>query len=294
MPSLDKAAQRENIKLLLLGDSGSGKTGALACLAEAGYNLRILDFDVGAVDVLTAYVDPKYWPQIEVVTLTDKLRARGTTVIPVGQPKAFAHALGLLDNWRYWLTEDGSLSRKEIKGQAPEADFGPLSSWTSKDILVIDSFSHMGTAAFRYVLFANNRSGQQPFQSDWGEAQRMLEGVLQELSDSTLKCSIIVNTHVTIVEPTTTTKDGDQVPLAGGIIKGLPAALGKALSPRIGTYFNTTLLCKTRGVGNSAKRRIHCLPEGLVEVKLPAKEVPRDLPVSDGLKTVFDLLLPAE
>jgi hypothetical protein len=35
------------VKAMLAADSGSGKTGALACLVDAGFNLRILDFDNG-------------------------------------------------------------------------------------------------------------------------------------------------------------------------------------------------------------------------------------------------------
>ena len=42
-------------KMLLIGASGSGKTGALASLAAAGYKLRILDYDNG-LDFLMRYM----------------------------------------------------------------------------------------------------------------------------------------------------------------------------------------------------------------------------------------------
>ena len=47
MPNLSKHQSSEFTKLLLMGDSKSGKTGALASLVLAGYKLRILDFDNG-------------------------------------------------------------------------------------------------------------------------------------------------------------------------------------------------------------------------------------------------------
>ena len=51
MPALSDHQSSQTTKMLFIGDSGSGKTGALASLAAAGYNLRILDVDNG-VDIL--------------------------------------------------------------------------------------------------------------------------------------------------------------------------------------------------------------------------------------------------
>ena len=43
-------------KMLLIGDSGSGKTGATYSLLRAGYNLRFLDFDKSIGDRLSAII----------------------------------------------------------------------------------------------------------------------------------------------------------------------------------------------------------------------------------------------
>ena len=47
MANIAKHISADVTKLLLVGDSGSGKTAALAALANAGKNLRILDYDDG-------------------------------------------------------------------------------------------------------------------------------------------------------------------------------------------------------------------------------------------------------
>lgn len=47
MASIKEHTSADVTKLLLVGDSGSGKTAALASLANAGKNLRILDYDDG-------------------------------------------------------------------------------------------------------------------------------------------------------------------------------------------------------------------------------------------------------
>ena len=59
MPALGQHQSSDIVKMLFIGPSGAGKTGALASLASAGYNLRILDMDNG-LDVLANVLnDPK-------------------------------------------------------------------------------------------------------------------------------------------------------------------------------------------------------------------------------------------
>ncbi|HSE45495.1 MAG TPA: hypothetical protein VLA89_09255, partial [Gemmatimonadales bacterium] len=43
--NLSDASSQPLVKLMLVGDSKSGKTAALASLVEAGYELRVLDLD---------------------------------------------------------------------------------------------------------------------------------------------------------------------------------------------------------------------------------------------------------
>ena len=54
MPSLSAHQSNDYVKLLLCGDSGSGKSGALASLVGAGYKLRILDMDNGLDSLKTS------------------------------------------------------------------------------------------------------------------------------------------------------------------------------------------------------------------------------------------------
>ena len=51
MTSLAKHPSNDLVKLLLIGDAKSGKTGSLVSLVQAGYKLRILDFD-NLLDIL--------------------------------------------------------------------------------------------------------------------------------------------------------------------------------------------------------------------------------------------------
>ena len=58
MPKGSEHKSRKYVKLLYLGDSGTGKTGSLVSLVQAGYKLRVIDLDDG-LDALTAHTAPK-------------------------------------------------------------------------------------------------------------------------------------------------------------------------------------------------------------------------------------------
>ena len=74
MPALGQHQSSDIVKMLFIGPSGAGKTGALASLASAGYNLRILDMDNG-LDVLANVLNnPK--------TLTRRTPGQGFAFAP--------------------------------------------------------------------------------------------------------------------------------------------------------------------------------------------------------------------
>jgi hypothetical protein len=106
MPSLTDHQSGKFTKLLIIGDSGTGKTGGLASLVP-DFKLRILDFDNG-LDPLKQQikrVNPANLASVEFRTLRDKVKASAAGPIIDGQPKAFVEALKMLDNWKYGDTD---------------------------------------------------------------------------------------------------------------------------------------------------------------------------------------------
>ena len=72
MASIRNHTSTDVTKLLLVGDSGSGKTATLATLANAGYNLRILDFDDGLA-ILPEFLLDSAVDRVSFVTLRSLL-----------------------------------------------------------------------------------------------------------------------------------------------------------------------------------------------------------------------------
>jgi len=242
----------------------SGKTGALSSLAGAGYNIRILDLDNGIDALANILRDPKSQygkealSRVDYETITDGMRNINGKLVPT-RATAWQRAVKLLDNWK---TET--------------ADYGPISTWTPQDVLVIDSLTFLSTAALQFVLSMNARLGQQPHQSDWYAGQQMIESLLQMLYDEGVKCNIIVMSHVQYI--------GED----NGPQRGYPSSLGKSLAPKIGRYFNTILMAKTSGSGTVQKRKILTNTAGLVELKnsAPTKVKP-EYPLETGLADYF-------
>lgn len=265
MANLTSKKEKDPLKVLVIGDSGTGKTGALAALANAGYELFILDLDNGT-DILNFVVQDKYKNKVHIETLTDtgKMSGSGTNqkIIKLN-PQAFPKALSLLQKWKD--SETGE-------------DFGPVSSWSTNRVLVVDSLSFLGMAALDYVLAKNGRGGEQPFQADWGEAMRMLEQTLQIIYSTEIKCHVVMNSHITY-----------QQVEGSGIQKGLPMGLGSQLPPKIGRYFNMMLMTRSKGQGESTKRVLLTKPEANVEVKCPILSAPKELPIESGLSDIFKL-----
>lgn len=268
MPSLKDHQSQKVTKMLFEGDSGSGKTGALASLVDAGYELVIVDFDNG-LDILFHELQRKdKYPNADLAkvwyeTCTDKMKSLGGKPIVDGVPKAWQRAMELMTHWK-----------------TPEYDLGKTTEWGPNRVLVVDSMTFGGLAAMRQVLAINGRMGQTPFQSDWGQAMELLEGMLALLYSDAIKCHVIVNTHIVYVE-------NEQAQ----VTKGLPTALGQKLPPKVPRYFNTVVMAKTKGTGANAKKVIRTVSEGIVELKNPApSRVPPELPLETGLADLFRAL----
>lgn len=255
MPSLDTLTVSQVVKLLLIGDSGTGKTGSLASLVKAGYNVRLLDFDNGWESLAAAVrrTCPSRLPSVDVESLRDRYKSGPLGPVIDGAPKAFTKGLGLLDKW-----SDGTRP----------CDWGPQS------ILVIDSLTFLSDAAYAWAD-ALNPSAKDKRQI-YDAAQKAIKHVLELLTGPTFNTNVIVTAHVLYID------------LPDGTKKGFPTAVGQALSPNIPRYFNSTVRCVTQLGG---KRVINTVSDGLIDLKNPRNfEMKSSLPIEDGLGTFFEIL----
>jgi len=260
----------ERMMLLLVSDSGMGKTGALASLARAGYSLRILDFDNGT-QILASLLkdDPDAMSRVYVEKCTDSFKNVQGRLLPRTPLVAWTKAVTLLSNWK-------------------SDSLGPVSSWDSNSILVIDSLTHCGEAAMRYHQYLNAKLGQHPTLPDWGIVQTMIKELLEMLKDSEIKCQVCVITHIDWRwREIRGGKENLQV-LGRELEGGFPSAPGNKLPEKVGSYFNDALQVVCTGVGPAMKRKITTVP--MVSLGLKSSNptgVKREYPIETGLAQYF-------
>lgn len=273
MASLTKHHSTNVAKILFAGESGAGKTGALASLASVGYNLRVLDLDNGLdvlVDLLTnpsSQYDKAGASRVSYITLTEEMRMINGAVAP-RTASVWPKVTSVLNDWK-----DG------------EESLGPVAKWGPDDVLVIDSLTMLGISAMNYVLQLNARLGKHPHQSDWGQAQNLLEALLQLLYSTAVPCNVIINCHLTRKE-----EHEDKEVSVSTIVdnKRYPLSLGRALSPKIGRYFNTILLASAEGTRGALKRKIYTTTISDVDLKNTAPlKVKPEYPLATGLAEYF-------
>jgi hypothetical protein len=240
-------------KGMIAADSGSGKTGALASLVDAGFNVRILDFDNG-LSVLKGYVKDK--SKLANVHYVDRLQDEFTLVagrLGIKKAPAFQRAMDAL--------EKGGV---DFWG----ADIPPLREWTPRDILVVDSLTMAGRSALLLVMQANAAQFKKPEIQHYGDAMESIEKWVQSMMSSYVPCHVIINTHVTGV-------DGDA--------RLYPDALGSKLPPKIGKYVDNIIGLRIV----AGERKFLTQKDGLLALKTSIP-LPESIPIADGWKVIFE------
>ncbi len=269
MPKIAQHQSAETVKMLLIGNSGAGKSGALCALAAAGYNVRMLDYDNGADVVRALLMDPKSpYPKdaaqrFDYFSLVEPRKNVAGKLIPQ-RSEAWTKTAAMLEKW----TEGKA-------GEPGFVDYGPITSWTPKDVLVFDSLTTLSRAALRFVLQMNGRLGQKPWESDWGEGQDLIRSLFEMVTDPSVKCNVVFVCHYKYVD-------------VQGQTKAYPNTLGKALPPEVGIYFNNALQVELAGIGTNAKRRLKTVPTGVLDLKTSnPHNTKADYPIETGLADFF-------
>lgn len=253
MPSLADHEKSRFVKVLFVGNSGAGKTGALTSLVEAGYNLRIADFDAG-LDALIFHLKEKKLDlnKVNFMAFRDKVKMGATGTKLDGPPRAYPGVLAALDQW-----EDGS----------------DPSEWGDDTVFVLDSLTNVGRAAFWWAKHTNPTT-REPRQW-YSTGQDLLMDLLANLTSDDFKCHVIVISHLIMAQD------------SSGMMKQFASSLGKAKGGQIPAFFNTMLLSEVK----SSKRLIHTVPTKLLDLKNPAPSlISESYPMESGLAEIFKVL----
>lgn len=267
MPKLTEHQGTKFVKGLLVGDPGSGKTGGLESLVQAGYKLRIWDFD----NLLTPLIKfikkncPERIDQVRYQSFTDKLIGKDIPAMMQGKnlyipspvngiPVAYPNALKQLNHWR-----DGT------------EDLGIPATWGQDTFVIVDTLTTAAKAAYRYCDAMNMTAADK--RNIFFGAQQLVMNMLNLLASDSFNTNVFVLAHL-------------DYEMHNDILKGFPRSIGTALKTEIAAGFNCVLLMETQGTGQHIKRIIRTNSTGIVDLKNPAPfSVPDTLPIETGLAT---------
>lgn len=264
-------------KIIYLGHYGAGKTGSLASLAAAGYNVRVLDLDKKILILRDFMLNteksiyrramPGLWTADQAAGTAERLAfvemdetwvlagaAGKERYVPKGD--LWGKAMSLLNNW---------------------PPFGNIGSWGPGDVLVIDGLSRISDAALNQQMaisgnLTNFGVKMGDYRPDIGAAQIMIARLLQTLKSSEVKCHVIIICHISL-----STNDV-------GISEGFPQTVGSKFAPKIGQYFSHALLAKE----SAGKRVISTSTGGMVKLMTPAPlRVKPEYDLATGLAEYF-------
>lgn len=244
--------------LLYIGNSGTGKTGSLVSLVKAGYKLRIIDMDNGLESLKHQILNqcPDKIDNVEYETRRDRYRMTATGPRVQGAPKAFIEASRLIDEWP--------------DGTKPE-------EWGPEYVLVIDSLTQLGRAAFEWSKALNPTYKEARLW--YVGAQDAIKDVLSVVTAESFYTNVLILSHVDYKED------------SQGLLKGFASSIGTALGPKLPLYFNTLILAETVGQGEKVRRQIRTVPTAQIDLKNPNPlKISATYSLNEGLAEIYRTL----
>lgn len=215
-------------RILICGEPASGKTGALAQLANAGYRLLIHDFDQNS-RIIDDYLKPGHAPvYINTYTAAKQSALSLFDTAPASPANIHAEAKRFARTILHWKTDT--------------EDLGPCTSWTPKDVVVIDSGTFLGdmllaAAPADRTAVKDNRSHYQIAGAYYGD-------VLDRLTSVNMGASVILLTHLM-----QTGEKDDQGRIIGKS-RDIPVGIGEKFSKKMQTYFSDIWHLEVDRAGN--------------------------------------------
>jgi hypothetical protein len=267
---------------LLAGDSGSGKTSAIATQLKAGLH------------VFTIVTEPD-----GVSSLLDSCERIGVPVDNLHWAQCFPAAAGWMD-LEEMINKVSTMDQKQLADQrdmgkasfrAPalrflnafknfhcdrtNQDYGDFTQWGDDCILNVDSFSGWCTIGFGCTV------GFKPTANpgEWGIAQNFVYNMLMKIN-SDRKCFFNMTAHIE--------KEVDEM---SGVKKVMVSAIGAKLAPKIPKFFGDVIKCERLTITDAKGRQSADFIWSTLDPGMTLKN--RALPVSARLPADFQQIVDA-
>lgn len=210
-------------KILLMGESGTGKTYAIRTLIDAGITPFCIFTEPGMETLIDipqdkwhwAYVSPTVpkWDALRImVSNVNKLSYENLLKVPDPHKMQYTHFFSVLKLCEEYVEHSGK-------------SWGDVTTWGNDRALVIDSLSGLSDMAMQMVAGLKAARAMH----EWGEAQTLVEALINKLVTD-CKCMFILTAHIE--------RENDEI--SGGS-RIMVSTLGRKLAPRLPRYFSDVI-----------------------------------------------------
>ena len=215
-------------KIILMGDSGTGKTHSIRTLLDAGVTPFVIFTEPGMEvlgDVLDkihhTYIPPAQvgWEGLaNIGKMINTLDYDGVAKMRDSNKTKYIELLKIIEQCNNFVDQNGE-------------SFGDVMSWGTDRALVIDSLSGLNDMASQLTVGGKPVKGMQ----DWQVAQNMLKFFIDKLTTQT-KCTFVLMTHLA--------REKDEI--TGGTTL-MVSTLGQKLAPELPKYFSDAIQAIRQG-----------------------------------------------
>ncbi len=209
-------------KVILMGDSGTGKTYSIRTLIDAGLEPFIIFTEPG-MEVLGDILEEVHWTYIppaqigweglsSIAKLVNTLDYDGIAKMRDSNKTRYQELLKIIEQCNDFVDQNGE-------------HFGDVMTWGTDRVLVIDSLSGLNDMASQLTVGGKPVKGMQ----DWQVAQNMLKFFIDKLTTQ-CKCTFVLMTHLA--------REKDEI--TGGTTL-MVSTLGQKLAPELPKYFSDAI-----------------------------------------------------
>jgi hypothetical protein len=228
--------------ILLIGDSGGGKTYAAITALLAGKNVRVLSAEGNCLPVVKKFLKD-YEGLVKAGKAKPLREGQFAVCVPEKPKRSFADfaqtQLGTLAKSAETAFKMPNLTRAKFTGfsnicQATAAfidlngvNYGTVDSWGEDTVLVVDSLTAICESVWSHVV----GDKVTPTQAEWGTMQGVLMQLLLLLTEG-LGCNFVLIAH-----------PNKEVDPNLGVTRIYPSNIGQALNTRIPAKFSEVVWC---------------------------------------------------
>lgn len=270
IPAGTEISTLTGVKVLLMGESGTGKTHSIGTLVDSGVEVFYFAYEQGTETLLGYWADRglKIPSNLHIITVKSSNASFSEMADSIKQintmPYETLKKIADPNRTKYTQLENFLRTFNKVLPDGESSDYGSVGTWDCSKAVVLDGLTGLADSAMKAVVGGKVDKDQK----DWGLVQGMLENFLRKVT-SECKCIFIAIAHVE-----------REVDPNGAGVKLMPSLPGQKLSPKIPAMFSDVILTERKGTNwtwNTASS------EAAVKT--------RNLPITDKIPPDFSLIL---